>query len=359
MKHCLFLAAVVLLSVSPVVAGQFVYVSESGDDSIAIFRQDPQTGELTFLSRQETDGSPGALDVGPRRKFLFAALRSTKTLASFQIDPLTGQLTLLSTTAHEEDPTYVYVDRTGDWLLAASYGAGKVSVHRIRESGRLDPEGLWYTTAEKAHCIRLDRLNWHAFVPHTGPERIYQFNFDRQTGELTPNDQPFVETPAGSGPRHLWFHPKLDVAYVDNEQGSSVTVYDFDFNAGTLRPRDTLSTHPDDFTGNNTNADLEVTPDGRFLYVSNRGHDSIAAFSVSTDDGALAFLGTFPTEQTPRSFNIDPTGRYLYAAGQKSNRLAAYHIRPDGKLLQFAGYETGTSPAWVLVVHTGLPARRR
>ena len=209
MKRFLCLAAFLLLCVSQLSAGQFVYVSESGDNSIVIFRQDAETGELTFVDRQETNGAPGSLAVDPDRKFLFAAQRSTKVIASYRIDRLTGRLTPISTTNPNEDPTYVYVNRTGEWLLSAYYRAGRVAVHRIEEDGRLELEGLWYDTAEKAHCIRMDRMNRYAYVPHTGPERIYQFAFDHRSGALTPMDPPFVETPEGYGPRHIWFHPDL------------------------------------------------------------------------------------------------------------------------------------------------------
>lgn len=356
MKRFLCLTAFLLLCVPPLTAGQFIYVSESGDNSIAIYRQDAETGDLTFLERQETDGAPGSLDTDPGRRFLFAALRSTQAIASFEINQDTGRLTLLSTTSPEEDPTYVFVDYTGKWLLSASYRAGKVAVHGILDGGRLEPEGRWYETAEKAHCIRLEGSNRFAYVPHTGPERIYQFEFDDETGELTPTDPPFEETPQGYGPRHIQFHPRLNLAYVDNEQASSVTAYDLNVDTGALDPRDTISTLPDDFTGNNSNADIELTPDGRLLYASNRGHDSIAGFAVDSE-GALTSLGTFPTEETPRSFNIDPTGSFLYAAGQKSNRLAAYQIRPNGQLLQFETHETGKSPSWVLTVDTDRPGR--
>ena len=136
-----------------------------------------------------------------------------------------------------------------------------------------------------------------------------------------------------------------------------MTAYDLGIDDGILRPGETISTLPDEFAGNNSNADIELTPDGRLLYVSNRGHDSIAGFAVDST-GALTALGTFPTEETPRSFNIDPTGSFLYAAGQKSNQLAAYRIQPNGQLLPFETYETGKSPAWVLVVETDPPGRR-
>jgi 6-phosphogluconolactonase len=335
-------------------AGEFVYVSLNADHRIAIYSRDPGTGELTPAGHIETDGDPGSLAVDPHRRFLFAALRTTKQLASYRIDGETGMLTHVSTTVAKEDPAYVATDYSGRWLLSAYYAAGQASVHAIDETGRLDPEGTWYTTAEKAHCILPEPTNWFVFVPHTAAEAIFQFHFDQETGALVKNQPPAIRTPPGHGPRHIVFHPRLNnVAYVDNEQASSVTRYIMDRYRGTLTPRDTVTTLPEGFQGNNSNADLRLTPDGRFLYVSNRGHDSLAGFSVDLTNGRLDPIGHFPTEQTPRSFHIDATGSYLYAAGQSSGKLAAYRIDDEtGRLERFATYDVGQAPWWVLVVET-------
>lgn len=342
------------LASSAAAADGFVYVSLNADRRVAVFARNAGTGELTAAGQIETDGDPGALAVDPHRRFLFVALRTTKQLASYRIDSETGQLTHVSTTVAKEDPAYVATDYSGRWLLAAYYAAGQASVHSIDESGRLDPEGTWYTTAEKAHCILPEPTNWFVFVPHTAAEAIFQFHFDQETGALTPNEPAVLRTPARYGPRHIVFHPRLNnVAYVDNEQGSSVTRYIMDRYRGTLTPRDTVTTLPEDFRGDNSNADLRLTPDGRFLYVSNRGHDSLAGFAVDPMNGRLEPIGHFPTEQTPRSFHIDATGSYLYAAGQSSGKLAAYQIDDGtGRLERFATYDVGQAPWWVLVVET-------
>jgi 6-phosphogluconolactonase len=195
------------------------------------------------------------------------------------------------------------------------------------------------------------------FVPHTGPNAIFQFRFDEQTGTLTANDPPKVTTPENTGPRHLAFHPSLNVVYFDNEQGSSVTAFRLDKSKGTLEPFQTLPTLPEGFSESNSCADLEITPDGRFLYASNRGHDSLAGFAIDPETGKMTSLGQFPTEKTPRSFNIAPDGKFVYAAGQGSGKLAAYRLDGEnGKLTRFATYEVGNGPAWVQVV--SLPLAR-
>jgi 6-phosphogluconolactonase len=351
-----------LLALSPLLfllapslsAGEFVYISLNADHRIAVYSKDATSGELTPAGQVDTEGDPGSLAVDPHRRFLFAALRTSKQLASYRIDGESGALTHISTTIAKQDPAYVTTDVSGRWLLAAYYASGEVSVHAIDETGRLDPEGTWYTTAEKAHCILPEPTNWFVFVPHTAAEAIFQFHFDEQTGALTPNKPAVMQTPRGYGPRHMVFHHTLNVAYVDNEQGSSVSRYVMDRYRGTLTPRDTVTTLPPDFTGENSNADLRLTPDSRFLYVSNRGHDSLTGYSVAESDGRLTPIGNFPTEPTPRSFHIDPTGTFLYAAGQSSGKLAAYRIDDaTGKLDRFATYDVGQAPWWVLVVETG------
>jgi len=154
-----------------------------------------------------------------------------------------------------------------------------------------------------------------------------------------------------TGPRHLAFHQSLNIVYFANEFGSSVTAYRLNQAVGSLSKFQTLSSLPADFAGTNTGADIHLTPDGRFLYVSNRGHESIAAFSVDTITGALTSLGQFVTEKTPRSFAVDPSGKFLYAGGQGSGKIAAYRInRQSGQLAHFATYDAGKNPVWILTM---------
>jgi 6-phosphogluconolactonase len=352
------LAALTLLLTSRVsaLAGTALYVSVAGEKKIAVYRMDKAEGGLTLRATTSTAGEPGALAVDPERRFLFAALRSTGQLASFRIDPGNGKLTHLSTVPAGADPAHLSSDRRGRFLLTAYYQAGKVTVHAIDRNGGLSARPLQTVgTAEKAHAILADSSNRFVFVPHTGPDRIFQFTFRARTGKLTANAVPQIVTPKGTGPRHIALHPSRHLAYVDNEQGSSVTLYRLDAKAGTLTPVQTIPTLPRGFKGSNACAELKVHPGGRFLYVSNRGHDSIACFTLG-GDGRMAAAGQVATERTPRSFDLDPSGKFLYAAGESSGKLAAYRVDPrTGGLKRLATHAVGRHPWWVLAVE--LPAQ--
>ena len=343
---------VVLLSCRSLAGATWVYVSVAGEKRMAVYQMDAKSGELAHRHDVSTTGEPGALTTDPQKRFLFASLRSTGELTSFQIDPKSGDLKAVSKVQAGADPAFVATDRRGRLLLSAYYRAGKVEVHRIGENGALSARPVFSTpTDEKAHAIQTDASNKFAFVPHTGPNAIFQFHFDETTGRLTANSVPKVATGENTGPRHLAFHPKLDVVYFDNEQGSSVTAYRLERKDGTLSLIQTLSTLPEGFAKQNSCARLEITPDGKFLYAANRGHDSLAGYRVDEKTGRLTTIGQTPTEITPRSFSISPDGEFLYAAGQSSGKLAAYRInRSTGALDRFATYAVGERPWWVLSV---------
>jgi 6-phosphogluconolactonase len=289
--------------------------------------------------------------VDPEKRFLLAAIRSTGKLAAFRVDPATGRLTHLNTVSAGSDPAHLATDRSGRYLLTAYYVAAKVTVHTLGEDGRLSAKPLQsLPTADKAHAVVPDPSNRFVFVPHTGPDVIFQFTLDAKTGRLSAGDPAKLTTPKGTGPRHLVFHPTRPVAYVANEQGGSVTAYALDTRAGTLRALQTAPTLPKDFRGANACAEIRVHPSGKFLYVSNRGHDSIAAFALD-GDGKLRPLGQTATEKTPRSFDLDPSGKYLFAAGESSGRLAGYRVDPrTGGLTRLETYDVGPRPWWVLAV---------
>ena len=329
-----------------------VYVPVAGEDKVRIWSMDPDTGALDLQEDAPLAGGPGPLAHDPAQRHLYVGLRASHQLATLRIDPRTGSLSPLGAIPLDSDPCYLSVDRSGRYLLSAYYGAGLVAVHPIGAEGVVRaPPVVWQATMPKAHCIQTDRSNRYAYLPHVGESnRILQFTFDAGTGHLTPNAVPEVVAEAGQGPRHYCYHPTLDTVYFDNEQESSVTAYRLDPDRGTLSPLQTLSTLPDGFTGENTCAQIHMTPDGRYLYAANRGHDSIACFAVDPASGRLASLGQQPSEPTPRTFGIDPQGRFLYAAGQGSGRLAAYRIAADGALRPLATYEVGQRPMWVMVL---------
>jgi 6-phosphogluconolactonase len=336
-------------------AETFVYVSMAPEQKIQVYRLDPKEGKLAEVETVAVEGTPGALAVDPQKQFLFASLRSTNTLASFRIDPATGKLKPLGTAAlpKGENAVNLGTDRTGRWLLSASYAAGKVVVHRINEDGTIKtPAVQTVETAKTAHSVVTDRENRWVFVPHVAPNAIFQFRLDEATGMLTEAGK----APGGAekaGPRHLALQPTRGLAFTSDETGNSITAYRFDTNTG-LKPLQTLSTLPDDFKGTNTTAEVKVHPNGKWVWVSNRGHDSLAAFAIDADSGKLKPLGQTPTEKTPRSFDIEPEGRYLLAAGEGSGKLAVYRIDPGtGQLTRLQTYDVGKSLTCVLAVNPG------
>ena len=201
--------------------------------------------------------------------------------------------------------------------------------------------------------MQADPSNQFVFVPHIaengGANAIFQFRFDDTTGQLTANSPEKVVPSTLDGPRHFCFHPSRALIYCSNEQSSSVTVYAFDVTAGTLRDLQKLSTLPADFNPENTCSQIQITPDGRFLYAPNRGHDSIAIFTVDETSGLLKVVGHQPTEREPRAFSVDGDGHYLYAAGLETGKLASYRIEPaTGALQPMAVYPVGDVAMWVL-----------
>lgn len=348
----MFLAAGLLLWMAGLgMAKDFVYIALASEKKIAVYERDVTSGKLTFVADAKCDGEPASLIVDSAKKFLFASIRAEGLLSSFRIDQATGKLTPLSTVEAGADPAHISVDKQGKYLFCAYYVAAKVTVNGIDAEGKLSKKPLQtIPTADKAHSIFLDPTNKFAFVGHTGSNAIFQFNFDAATGKLTPNAKtPRLDTPPLSGPRHFVFHPNGKTIYFDNEQDASVTVYEMN-PSGTLTPKQTVSTLPKDFKGGKSTAEIRIHPSGKFLYVANRIHDSIAALKIG-DDTKVSIIGQTPTENNPRSFDIDPDGKFLYAAGESSGNLATFTIDPKtGDLKRINTQKVGVMPWWVMTV---------
>lgn len=336
-------------AVMVVQADTYVYISVGPEQKIQVYRLDAKDGKLSPVETVTVDGTPGALGVDPRKKFLFASLRSNSALASFRIDAATGKLKLLSTVQlpKEDNAAYVGTDRTGRWLLSASYSGGKVVVHKLGDNGTIQtPAVQTVETAKTAHSAFTDRDNRWVFVPHVAPNAVFQFRLDASTGKLTDAGK----APGGNataGPRHLAVHPTQNLAFTSDEKGSSITAYRFDPATG-LKPVQTLSTLPADYKEKNSTAEVKVHPNGKFVWVSNRGHDSLAGFAIDAM-GKLTALGQTPTEKTPRSFDIEPDGRFLFGAGEGSGKLAVFQVDLDsGKLSRVQTYDVGKALNWVM-----------
>ena len=248
-------------------------------------------------------------------------------------------------------------DRKGGYVLSAYYYQRSVGVHRIENGAAVTPAVEWLMTASGAHSIQTDPSNRFAFVPHIanrGPNQIYQFKFNEDTGHLTPNSPPRVEPTEYLGPRHFCFHPSLDILYFTDEQGCSVTAYRLDTGAGTLQAFQTISTLPDGYSDSNSCSQIQITPNGNFLYAPNRGHNSIAGFSVDPSSGTLAAAGHVATQAVPRAFSLDTQGKFVYAAGLETGNLTSYVIdQATGELTPSEIYPVGNRPMWVLTTELG------
>ena len=342
-----------LLFISFAQAGPtFVYVSESGEKRISVWSMDATSGELTRAGETALPDAPGSLSFSPDRKHLYASVRSAKQFATLKVNSTTGALTEPTFADAGFNAAYVFADKSGRWLLAASYSEGVVGLSSIK-NGRVD--GLPVVTLEtgkKAHCIQTDFANRFAFVPHVGElNKVEQFRFDSDAGTLTRNTPPHLPGGAGEGPRHMQFHPNGKWAYFVNEQGKSVTLCDYDADRGTLRARQSVPTVPEEWRTKGSCADIHISADGRFVYASNRGHDSIAIFSIHAETGELKSLGQTPTEKTPRSFCLAAGDRFIVSAGEGSHRLIVFRRDVEtGALTPLKTYDSGKGPAWVMSV---------
>ena len=331
-----------------------VVLSVNNEKKLVVYSLD-EGGSLNIESEIKTTGKPGCSIVNRSGTILYVAMKATNSVAAFSFDHKTG-LKLLGETQVGAAASYLAIDPTGDYLFSSYYKDGKIAIHRINKDGTLGEKPLhMIETDEKAHGIALHRSGTNVFVPHTGPNAIFQFNFDPKTGKLTPNATPKLVRKEGTGPRHLWFHPETDFAYGSDEQGSSVTVYRFDPEKGTLSVVQTLSTLVDGFNGKNSTSDIEVHPSNKFVFVANRGSDTIASFAIDPDSGLLSPLEHSETVPFTRSFNISADGKHLVAAGQKSNKIRVFAIGHDGKTKLLSTADTGKAPWWVQIIQTKKP----
>lgn len=342
-----------------------LFVGLQDEDKIASFAIGAATGELTRQADISVAGGPSVLALSPDRRVLYVGQRAPAAISSYRIEQKTGALDPQGSVNAADAPTFLAPDRTGRYLLSAYYQGGYAAVHPLGADGSIGAPLLdRQDTASGAHAIATDPSNRFAFVPHIsrvqdnvleppknipGPNFIAQFRFDAETGNLAPNIPFRVEQAELIGPRHYCFHPDRDLVYFSDEQGCSVSVYRLDPATGALSAVQRVGTLPDGFSGRNTCSQIHLTPGATFLYVGNRGHNSIAGFAIDAATGHLKPLGHAPTEAVPSAFGLDPGGNYLFAAGTATGKLAAYRIAAEtGDLTPLAAYEVGQRPAAVL-----------
>lgn len=315
-------------------------------EGIYLLEMDATTGALHSRGLAAKVDNPSFIAAHPDKPYLYSVGQGTSAtgqqeglVSAFTIDSQDGRLTLLNqqpTTG--AGPCHIIVDRAGRHVLVANYGSGSINVLPVKEDGTL--EGVCdykqhvgasvnpqRQEGPHAHSVTLDPSGSFLFAADLGLDKILIYRYDEVSGRLEANDPSFAKLPPGAGPRHFAFHPSGNFAYAVNELNNTVTVFGYDPAKGRLKPVQTLGTLPDTFTGNNTTAEIRVHPSGRFVYASNRGHDSIACFSVEGSTGRLNCLGQTPTGgKVPRNFNISPDGRFLLAANQESSTLVVFPI---------------------------------
>ncbi len=318
---------------------------------------DMATGQLSEPRLAGEAIRPGFLEIHPKGTHLYAAGehagfkgKSKGALIAFSIDKLTGNLTPLNSQSTKgEGPCHIFIDYEGRNILVSNYRAGSCAVVPIASDGTLKPASSFHQhigssihpkrqATPHAHSINLDPEGKYAMVADLGLDQILIYKYDSKSGTLTPNDPAFVRVKPGGGPRHLVFHPSSKFVYECNEMSSTVTAFQYDSNKGIMSEIQMISTVPKEFEGNNSTAEIRIAPDGEYLYVSNRGHNSIAIFKIDQSNGKLTALGNESTRgDTPRNFNIEPTGTYLVVANQNSNNITVFKIDKKSGLLKFTG----------------------
>jgi len=322
------------------------YTAKTDSKGIYSFHFDSGTGRLTSMAVAATTPDPSFLTVAHNETYLYAVNelsefggKKSGAVTSYSIDAKSGKLVQLNQVASGgADPCYVSFDQSGKYLLVANYTGGSVSTFPIAADGHIGPAAaiVQHTGSgpnkerqegPHAHYSATSADNRFVFVVDLGLDEVVVYRFDPATGSLTPNDPPFAKLAPGAGPRHLAFHPNGKFVYVLNEVIPTVTALAYDSKSGSFSTLQTLSTIPKDFTAHNDTAEIVVHPSGKFLYASNRGHDSIAEFTIDPAKGTLTLAGDFPTQgKTPRNFALDPTGKFLLAANQESNNIVIFRI---------------------------------
>jgi 6-phosphogluconolactonase len=340
----------------------WVYVGTSENEKgrgIYRFPFDPRTGEAGSVELAAEAARPTFLAIHPNRPLLYAVnavgeFQGAKTgaVSVFAMDAKTGELRLLNQQpSGGAGPCHVIVDRGDRNVLVANYGGGCVACLPIDTEGQLKPASCVIQHAGSsvnprrqegphAHSINLDAANRFAFTADLGLDKLFIYRFDASKGTLTPHDPPSVSTAPGAGPRHFAFHPSGRFAYLINELDSTVIAFGYDAAAGVLREIQTISTLPRDFSGENYPAEVLVHPSGKFLYGSNRGHDSIVIYTIDEQTGRLTPGGYQPSGgKGPRNFNVDPSGVWMIAGNQNSNNILVLRVDTDRGTLTPTGQE--------------------
>lgn len=335
------------------------------------YRFNESTGRAASPAVAADTANPSFLAVSPDQRFLFAVNEESDygggksgAVSSFAINHKTGKLTFLNqVSSRGPGPCYVSLDKTGHFVLVANYDGGSVAVFPVLHDGRLGQTSAFVQHSghgvnpkrqegPHAHCIETDHGDRYAIAADLGLDRLLVYHFDSRSGALTPNQPPFAEVKPGSGPRHFAFDPTGRFLYLVDEMGSTIYSFSYDSSQGVLRPLQNISSLPKSFQGENDAAEIAVHPTGKFLYASNRGHDSIAVFAIDPAKHTLTPVEDVPTQgKFPRSFGLTPDGAYMFVANQKSDNVVIFRIdQRTGRLTPTGQSLAVTSPVCVKFV---------
>ncbi|MBI3069196.1 MAG: lactonase family protein [Betaproteobacteria bacterium] len=336
-------------------------------EGISIYRIDTSTGEWALSEVAGGMVNPSFLAFDRTGRDLYTVHGKHSGITAFRVDRHTGRLTRIGHQPTEVNPVHLAPDPTNRYMVVANLDSGSLASLPIHADGTLGPmsdvvklsgkpgSGRARQPGSGPHHCPPDRSGRFIVVPDKGLDKVFVFRLDAATGKLIANDPPHAVSQPGAGPRHVDFHPNGSWAYVVNELDSTVTAYRLDTQSGALTTLQTLSTLPPDFRGENSTAEIYLTPNGKFVYASNRGHDSLAVFAVDQASGALTLAGWVPAQgKKPRYFGLDPTGKFLYVANEDSHTVVTFRVdqesgtlTPTGQVVKvgspvcivFAGYE--------------------
>jgi len=337
-----------------------VYVgtyAKAEEDSIFGYHLDPETGALNAALAVKGGENPSYLLVDAQQRYLYAVnevgeFKGAKGggLSAFTIDPKTGNLNfLIEQSTVGAAPCYISADASGKFLFVANYGGGNVCVFPVQPNKEVGPaadmeqhigsgKDKKRQGAAHAHCILAGPGNEFVFAVDLGLDKVFAYKLDKSTGQLSLQKKPAFASKAGAGPRHLVFHPNSQYAYLIHELNSTMVALAYNAEAGTFKALQTISTLPEDFTGESFCADVHVSADGKFLYGSNRGHNSIVVYAIDAETGKLTLVQHVDTQgKWPRNFTIDPSGQILLVANQHTNNIATYRIDSQTGMLTPTG----------------------
>lgn len=369
MKKILLLAAAVGCSFGlPVQASTFAYISSPADGLISQYQLDDASGALSLVEQTKAGDQVNPMALSPDGKALFAALRAKPyQVVSFSIDPVTGHLKPLAQAPLAESLAYLSTDRSGRFLMGASYGADLLSVQPIDAQHRPSDSIQTYKTGMHAHSVRTDPSNRFAYAGNLGVDRVLQYRLEPKDGKLVPIGEGYVTVPENTGPRHLAFAPNGKFLYVVGEMSGTVTAFSINDKTGGLKQVNQANGIPerlklapgqardarnndlkDDPTPRIWAADVRISPDGKWLFTSERTSSSVSVFKVDPATGKVTFVENYPVEEKqPRNIAVAPNGRWLLVTGEKAEKVGSYSIAANGALKRVSEAPSGKGALWI------------